>query len=322
MEQFTFEVAVGQVNKEIKKVLTGSPRVIHEYLTYLSNSQGKMIRATSVLIASEDEQGLINQNAVKAAGAIEIIHLASLVHDDVIDNANLRRGEETLQKKYGKRTAVICGDYLLSLALHMVSEISNYKEYMGSAIPNYIRKLCLGELLQHVNNQNLDLSVFEYLRIISGKTAALFEASFFIGAVLGNHSKKEITKYRMIGNYIGLIFQLQDDCLDFEKTIKTARKPVQSDYEQGVITLPLIYAFYKRPMFKERAEKAGIKRNDINQAVEETGGLDYTKSIILRYYEKAKREIKALNISSEKRERLMKILCRATGMNQELGYEY
>ncbi len=315
MEKFTFDESIEQVNKEIKNALTRSPKVINEYLTHLSGSRGKMIRATSVLVVNQDEEGLIAEAAIKAAAAIEIIHLASLVHDDVIDNADIRRGEETLQKKYGKRTAVICGDYLLSVALHMVSGIPSDNENTSLSISDYIRRLCLGELLQHVNNWNLELSVFEYIKIISGKTAALFEASFFAGALLGEFSKKESKKYRRIGNYVGLIFQLQDDCLDFDKTVIKAKKPVQSDYEQGVITLPLIYAFDKFPKFKEKAIKGKITRKDINEAVDKSGGIEYTKRIMKRYFEKAKKEINDLNCSEVKKEQMKTILLKSTGKN-------
>ena len=180
------------------------------------------------------------------AAAIEILHLATLVHDDVIDNADLRRGEPTLQKKYGKRTAVICGDYLVCMAMKLAastSQKSDMEEYEQLDMPDYMSRVCLGELNQHINNGNIDLTVRQYLRIISGKTAALFEASFFTGAVLVEKDLKQVKKYARLGRYIGMIFQLTDDCMDFEETEETAQKPVQSDYEQNVITLPLIHAF-------------------------------------------------------------------------------
>ncbi len=314
MEKLTYEEAYELVKEEIQKALTRSPRIINEYLTHLSASQGKMIRAVSVLICAGDGEGKIAPGAVYAAAAIEIVHLASLVHDDIIDNADLRRGQETLQKKYGKRTAVICGDYLLSLALKMLAAIPDRKEYTDIDLPDYISRLCLGELLQHINNKNLNLTVFEYIRIISGKTAALFEASFFAGAVLGGSAAEDIKKYKKIGNYTGLIFQLRDDCLDFDKTIEEAKKPVQSDYEQGVVTLPLIRALEKRPDFRKKAEAGEIVRADINRAVEEAGGLDYTKEMIERYYKKAKRYIDKLDVTEEKREKVAAIVKKAAGI--------
>lgn len=317
MEKLTYEEAYELVKEEIQKALTRSPRIINEYLTHLSASQGKMIRAVSVLTCAGDGEGKIAPGAVHAAAAIEIVHLASLVHDDIIDNADLRRGQETLQKKYGKRTAVICGDYLLSLALKMLSAIPDRKEYTDIDLPDYISRLCLGELLQHINNRNLDLTVFDYIRIISGKTAALFEASFFAGAVLGGSAAEEIKKYKKIGNYTGLIFQLRDDCLDFDKTVEEAKKPVQSDYEQGVVTLPLIRALEKQPDFKKKAEAGEIVRAEINRAVEKAGGLDYTREMIGRYYKKAKQYIDKLDVTEEKRTKLAAIVKKAAGIKAD-----
>lgn len=314
MEKLTYQAAFELVKKQMQKSLTSSPRIIKDYLGYMSDSQGKMIRAASVLICNEDSEGYISENAVKAAAAIEIIHLASLIHDDIIDDADLRRGKETLQKKFGKRTAVICGDYLLSVAFQMVSAIPDGQKYLDSSLPNYIRRLCLGELLQHINNNNLDLSALEYIKIISGKTAALFEASFFMGALLGECEKSELKKYKKIGKYTGIIFQLQDDCLDFCKTKEEVKKPVQSDYEQGVITLPLIHAFSELPEFKKNAVEDNISRVSINQAVEDAGGLEFTRSIIIRYVKKAKKEIDSLSISDEKRRKMNSILQKAAAM--------
>lgn len=308
MEMLTYEKALAQVSLEITQALTRSPRMINEYLTHLSLSQGKMIRAVSVLTAAQNQDETCSQEAVKIAAAIEIIHLSSLVHDDIIDNADLRRGHETLQKKYGKRTAVICGDYLLSLALKMVSNLEHAKDYLDIRIPDYISKLCLGELNQHINNHNLNLSMFDYVRIIGGKTAALFEASFFAGAIVLGESEKKCRKYAKIGYYIGVIFQLMDDCMDFETTVETMKKPVQSDYEQGVITLPLIYTFSQKPEFAKKAKENGITREEINLAVEEAKGLVFTKSIANKYYKKAESLITSLSLPTEKEKKMLQIL--------------
>jgi heptaprenyl diphosphate synthase len=308
MEKFTYEQALEQVKQEINQALTRSPRMIREYLTHLTLSQGKMIRAVSVLTAAIDQDVACSYEAIRVAAAIEIIHLSSLVHDDIIDNADLRRGHETLQKKYGKRTAVICGDYLLSLALKMIASLEHRKDYLDIQIPDYISKLCLGELNQHINNHNLDLTMFEYIRIIGGKTAALFEASFFAGAVIAGESEKNCKKYAKIGYYIGMIFQLMDDCMDFETTVATMKKPVQSDYEQGVITLPLIYTFFQKPEFAKRAKNEGINRTEINQAVEEAKGLAYTRSIVTRYYKKAEKLIQSLSLTADKEDKMVSIL--------------
>ena len=185
--KYNYDNAFEQVKYEVDRLLSASPPVIRSYTKHLALSMGKFIRAASVITCALDDEGQIGGRAVKAAAAIEIVHLATLVHDDVIDNADLRRGEPTLQKKYGKRTAVICGDYLVCMAMKLASAASDQpdpEEYMKLEIPDYMGRVCLGELNQHINNGNIDLTVHQYLKIISGKTASLFEASFFTGAAL------------------------------------------------------------------------------------------------------------------------------------------
>lgn len=312
IEMLSYEEAVELAKKEVERALVKSPHLIRDYLKHLASSQGKYIRAVSVIVAAQDTQGSVHPDAIKAAGAIEIIHLASLVHDDIIDNADIRRGKPTLQKKFGKRTAVICGDYLLSLALKMISATVDKKRYVELDLPDYISRLCLGELEQHMNNYNLSLSIYQYLKIISGKTAALFEASFFAGAMVLNVSEEILRKYRQIGYYIGMIFQLTDDCIDFDTTVEVANKPVQSDYEQGVITLPLIHAFQNMTDFKKKASETQITRDEINQAVMKTGGLDFTNRLIKRYYDKAMRRIDELEITEEKKTKIIFILNKAS----------
>ncbi len=312
IEFLTYEEAITQVKEEVDCVLKKSPFIIREYLTHLSLSQGKFIRAVSLITCAEDQESKIHPNAVKVAAAIEILHLATLVHDDVIDNADLRRGKATLQKKYGQKTAVICGDYLLSLALRMIFTLTQKKDYLDINIPDYIGKLCLGELNQHINNRNLKLSIYQYFKIISGKTAALFEASFLAGAVIAGCSEKEAIKYRRIGNYIGMIFQLTDDCIDFDTTVEEANKPVQSDYEQGVITLPVIHALNECEAFREKATNAQVTREEINEAVAQTQGLLFTKLVIKKYYNKTIKGINELDLTENKKERLLTILGKAS----------
>lgn len=312
IEMLSYEEAISLAKQEVEHALIKSPHLIRDYLKHLASSQGKYIRAVSVIVAALDDEGKVHPDAVKAAGAIEIIHLASLVHDDIIDNADLRRGKLTLQKKYGKRTAVICGDYLLSLALKMISATSDKKRYAQLDLPDYISRLCLGELEQHINNYNLNLSIYQYLKIISGKTAALFEASFFAGAMVLNVSDEQLRKYRQIGYYIGMIFQLSDDCIDFDTTKEVANKPVQSDYEQGVITLPLIHAFKNLNHFKQKASGEEVTREEINQAVMKTGGLDFTKGLIKKYYNKAVMRLDELMITDDKKDKILLILNKAS----------
>jgi len=311
---YHYESAFEQVKYEVDRLLSASPPVIRSYTEHLAQSMGKFIRAASVITCAMDREGRIGERAVKMAAAIEIVHLATLVHDDVIDNADLRRGEPTLQKKFGKKTAVICGDYLVCMAMKLAaaaSDRSGLDEYMKLEIPDYMGRVCIGELNQHINNGNIDITVRQYMKIISGKTAALFEASFFTGAALAEKDHKLIRKYAKLGHNIGMIFQLTDDCMDFEETEETAKKPVQSDYEQNVITLPLIYAFKKMPDLKKTAGTRSLSREEINEAVQKTGSLNDTKRMARKYYIRAQELIKELNTGEEKDRELSFILDKA-----------
>jgi len=303
-----FEEGLSFAKKEASRMLLSSPGIVRRYTEYLAGSHGKYIRAESLLACSMDRNGMISQSAVKLAAAIEILHLATLVHDDVIDDADMRRGLPSLQKKFGKKTAVICGDYLLSTALRMAASIPDKKKYMDLELPDYVMKVCSGELYQQINNGNYDLSVYQYLKIIYGKTAALFEASFHAGAILSECDASEIKLYRKMGRSLGIMFQLIDDCMDFEATESVAMKPVQSDFERNVVTLPIIEVFRRNAELKKKAQKGALTKDEINRHVFDGGGLSYTRMIAERYYNKYMKILKKLDITDYKHNCLKRIL--------------
>ena len=206
--------ALSETTKEIDKALKFSPSVIRRYTKHLAASRGKMIRAMSLITCAQNKEGLVPPNAVKFAAAIEILHLATLVHDDIIDDADVRRGKLTLQRQFGKRAAVICGDYLLTLALRLGADIPNRQDYLELDFPDYISRVCFGELYQYMNNGNFDLSVYKYLKIISGKTAALFEASFLAGALTGGVAFEGLNQAGWLGrdlqNHAGISSAVTD----------------------------------------------------------------------------------------------------------------
>lgn len=306
-----YETAYNKAVHRIDEILFGAPLIIRTYTSHLSKARGKFIRTHSVLSCAMNEANQIHEDAVTFAAAIEILHLATLVHDDIMDEAVMRRGIETVQKKFGRKTAVICGDYLLSAALKEITNAERKKEYEDYYLPNYIDRICMGELRQHLNNGNLSLSMYRYLSIINGKTAALFEASFYAGAILSETDEKRMRRYRNLGRYIGLIFQLTDDCIDYEEDEVTAKKNVQSDYEQGVITLPLIYTLEQDNELRNKAERQAVTKEEIKASVQRMGGISFTQSISRRYYKKAEKIIEMLVLSKEKEDRLRKILDKA-----------
>lgn len=307
----TFEEALSLVRSEVDRTLSASPSIVRRYTKHLASSRGKFIRAVSLLTCAQDQDGRVHGNAVGFAAAIEILHLATLVHDDVIDDADIRRGLPTLQKEYGKRTAVICGDYLLCIALKVAAGIPDKQDYLSLDMPDYMTKVCFGELDEQINNGKFDLTVYRYLKIISGKTAALFEASFHAGAILSESDPAVIRKYRKLGRYLGMIFQLIDDCMDFEATEDIAEKPVQSDFEKNVITLPLIHTFANFLGLKEKAGKNGVTRKEINEAVAGANGISYTRRIAKKYYDKYIKVLNGMNMAEGKRKGLLSVLDKA-----------
>lgn len=299
------------VNQKMETAFAASPLLIRKYMQHLAQTRGKGIRAQSLLVCSSDQEGNIAEGAVVLGAAVEVLHLATLVHDDVIDDADSRRGQPTLQKKYGKKTAVICGDYLLCLAAKLASSVPDREKYIKFSAPDYVTKICLGELYQHINNGNVNLSVRQYLKIIAGKTAALFEACYYGGAVLAGKEGRELKQYAKLGRYTGMIFQLTDDCMDLEATELVAQKPVGWDYEQKVITLPLIHAFRKRDQLKAEVEQSSIQLEDIKAAVTATGGIAFTHMIAQRYYHKSLDIIASLDAAEVQKEQLTLILKKA-----------
>lgn len=305
------DVAFDAVRNRIEKSLKKSPRIINKYTDYLSQSQGKFIRTHTLLTCAGNDSGEVMSDAVSFCTSIELLHLGTLVHDDVIDNADTRRGIDTLQKKFDKRSAVICGDYIYCLSIEQASVVSDRHKYVDFSVPDYMSRICLGELRQYVNNYNTALAMSGYLRIIAGKTAALFEASAYAGAITLGVTGRELSRYRRLGRFIGMIFQLTDDCIDFEETKKSALKPVQSDYEQGVITLPLIHAFETDKDFLLKARHETLSREEINQHVMQSNGVLFTQKVAKRYAEKCNSIIDSLTATEQKKNDLRQIVSKA-----------
>lgn len=308
IKYYTFDEALALVKLNVDKTLKQSPKMIQAYMVHLAKSQGKFLRGRALLVCALNDKNEIHENAVYLAVSIELLHLATLVHDDVIDDSDLRRGKETLQKKFGKKKAVICGDYLLSLALTIAAQSKEKADFADFFLPNFVSRICLGELEQYANNGNLKLSAFRYLKIIRGKTAALFEGAFLAGAIFSKEEKEYQNEYAKLGRYIGMIFQLSDDCIDFESTELDAKKPVGKDYEDGVITLPLIYTIKKNPEFKRDIDKGLLGTDEIIKQVLRFDGIGFTKGISKGYYRKAFIIIENLEVAIEKRQKLIDIL--------------
>lgn len=303
-----------KIKKQIEKNAKCKDKVIESSIVELVNSGGKMLRPAFVVLASKF--GDYNEERTRAlAAVIEMFHMATLVHDDVIDDASLRRGKETVQSKYGKNYAVYIGDYLFCLCFRILATTSSIER--GIEVDTKVMsRICLGEVEQLNSRYDRNVSVKDYLKRISGKTAELFSLSLYIGAAESGCDKKLCRTFWEIGHNIGMAFQIIDDLLDYLGTDEQIGKNSASDLKEGVYTLPLIIANKKNPKaFNDILNKKNYNDEEIKQIislVEENGGIDEAKKLAVKYSQRAFKNIDKLpdneykNILLEVTEKLIK----------------
>ncbi len=298
------------VKERIQAILYRSDRAVRDVMEHLAGSDGKAFRAYLLLAAAADEDGLVPACAVDAAAALELLHLATLVHDDILDDAPLRRGKASVHSLFGKKTAVLSGDYLFSLALTLIAGIAETHPLRYSEFSRAIAQICMGELSQHRHNRDTDLSVFSYLRIISGKTAVLFALAMSAGSILGTGSDAQSHRMSRFGFYIGMHFQLVDDCLDYEVSTQTMKKQTAKDLAEGVVTLPLIFALAEQPALRELVRRTDLSPADIaavSQDLVAAGYVGRARRVAQRYLDKAGSILQHIE-GPARRQRLQEIL--------------
>ncbi len=314
-DRIEYDEALRLSELEVRKCLKTAPPLIRRQTSHLARAAGKGIRARALLACSISSDGFIRHDAVNVAAAVELLHLATLIHDDIIDDAEMRRGIDALHVKFGEKTAVLCGDFLFCLAFDLASSISpreTDKDKIDDVLPPYLTEICLGEIREFSNTGNLDLTEREYFRIISGKTAALFQATFHAGFLLSDEPREAKDAYIETGKQMGILFQLVDDCLDFVSSKKKAKKPVLTDCRRGVVTLPLIYALRADNTLRGKMEN-GLSEQELKAAVIAAGGVEYTQSKIKNCRSKAKKLISSLG-SENKQIRLELLLDKAAAL--------
>jgi octaprenyl-diphosphate synthase len=221
----------------------------------LAAYKGKMLRPSMLLLSwrSVSSCNTAPEEVRVAAGVVELIHLATLVHDDILDEADLRRGAQTINSLRGNEAAVMLGDYLLSSAFLLCSTIKNPQ--LNILLGEVTNTLCAGELVQLSRRNDLDLDIQSYYQIIHDKTASLIAASCEMGAMLGCGSECEIRALRDFGGSVGTAFQIKDDLLDLLGDREIIGKPAGRDLEKGKLTLPVITMLANNPSLKEDVKK-------------------------------------------------------------------
>lgn len=261
--------------------LTHNDGLLGTALAHIRQRGGKRMRPMLILLMAKNF-GRVSAVTQNAAVGLELLHTASLVHDDVVDESSERRGQASVNATYDNKVAVLVGDYILSTALLRVSMTDHQK--IVQLLAELGRTLAAGEILQLSNIQNQEFSEDIYYQIINNKTAALFEACAKIGAISAGATDEEVQEAAKFGQNIGIIFQIRDDIFDYFDS-KEIGKPTGNDMLEGKLTLPVIYALnkgnYESMHTLARKVKAGtVNADEIAVLVEftkEQGGIEYAE---------------------------------------------
>ena len=264
------------VEERIKSKLESKVDLVQKMTDYHLNTGGKRLRALLTLGSAKLCGYSKGTRDVNLAACVELIHSATLMHDDVIDNGFLRRGKKTLNKIWDNHSSVLVGDYLLSRCFEMMVEDGNIE--ILKLLSSTSSKIAQGEILQLQHKGEVDMLEETYLRIISAKTAELFAAATKVGAILSDTISKEKEALEFYGRNLGLTFQIADDTLDYNSEIKLFGKKIGQDFFEGKITLPIILLFQKA----NSNEKENMKKIFSNDTRNEND-LKYTLSLIKHY---------------------------------------
>ncbi|HLR19640.1 MAG TPA: polyprenyl synthetase family protein [Staphylococcus sp.] len=252
MSKLNMNSEIKKIEKRLQQSIKSKDKVMEDASYHLFSSGGKRVRPAFVILSSQFGRE-INEDVYCVAVALELIHMATLVHDDVVDKSDKRRGSLTIAKKWDQNTAILTGNFLLASALEHISNIEDVR--IHTVISSAIVEVCKGELFQFQDQFNAHQTITSYLRRINRKTALLIQLSTEVGAIASGADIKTIRNLKMIGHYIGMSFQIIDDILDFTSTEKKLGKPVGSDLMNGHITLPVLLEMRNDPEFKEQIKQ-------------------------------------------------------------------
>ena len=229
------------VEEKIKNRLASEVDLVQKISNYHLKTGGKRLRALLTLGSSKLCGYLKGGRDINLAACVELIHSATLMHDDVIDNSDIRRGKKTTNLIWGNQSSILAGDYLLSRCFQMIVEDGNLE--VLKLLSSTSAKIAQGEILQLQHKNEIDMLEETYLKIISSKTAVLFSAATKVGAILSEKSNKEKEALEFYGKNLGITFQIADDTLDYNSEVNSFGKKVGNDFFEGKITMPLILLF-------------------------------------------------------------------------------
>ena len=242
--------------KQFYKSISSNVKLLDLILIYILKRKGKQIRPILVLLFAKmfSKKGKISQKTYRAANLVELIHSASLIHDDIVDDSNIRRNFLTLNALWKNKIAVLVGDFFLSKALLLSTENKDYD--LLKQVSLAVKEISEGELYQIQKSRSFKLSEKEYLELISKKTASLFSCCCKVGSI--SSGEKNLDKIERFGNYLGIIFQIKDDLFDY--STKRIGKPTKLDLKNQKITLPIIYSIEKSNSKDRKMIKSILKK--------------------------------------------------------------
>ena len=275
--------------------LTHGDGLLEHVLSHIRKRGGKRMRPMLILLSAKN-YGEVSEVTQNAALGLELLHTASLVHDDVVDESSERRGQASVNASYDNKVAVLVGDYILSTALLRVALSNNHQ--IVQQLAELGRTLAAGEILQLSNISNQEISEDVYYQVIDKKTAVLFEACAGLGAVSVGVKDEEVEKAKKFGHNIGMIFQIRDDIFDYYDS-KEIGKPTGNDMTEGKLTLPVIYAlknsgFDSMMTLAKKVKSGTINADEIAVLVEftkQSGGIEYAERKMEEFAKEAQKYI-------------------------------
>jgi octaprenyl-diphosphate synthase len=271
---------------------------------YIVKQKGKRIRPALVLLTAK-ACGEVNESTFRGAALVEILHTATLIHDDVVDDADTRRGFASINAVWKNKIAVLMGDYMLAKGLLLSLDNSDFQ--FLQIISDAVRRMSEAEILQIKKSRDLDIDEATYLKIISDKTASLLSTCCQIGAASATADETRIMQMKDFGENLGMVFQIRDDVLDYVGRKSITGKPMGLDMKEKKLTLPLIHSLAKAPRTQSKQIikiiKNGAKSKELQAVVEfvhEFGGIDYTMKTAEQYSSQAYKALTSLEYSPAK----------------------
>ena len=283
--------------------LSHTDGLLSQVLEHIRSRGGKRMRPMLILLIAKNYGGISSVTQHSAVG-LELLHTASLVHDDVVDESKERRGQASVNAEYNNKVAVLVGDYVLSTALLNVALTNN--THIVQSLAELGRTLSNGEILQLSNIQNSEFSEEVYYEVIKMKTAALFEACCEIGAMSANATEEDLEKAKSFGRNLGIIFQIRDDIFDYYDS-KEIGKPTGNDMSEGKLTLPVLYALNSTHDSEMEEIARKVKSRDVSQEeisrlvafTKANGGIEYAEQKMLELRSQCLQFIDAESVTEE-----------------------